>query len=177
MRAELYLYGRYESCGADILIHTLLGVFSWLPSAHQPDEMRVIHIVDQSQIIVKTILEPSNEQCQHAVRTRVRPYWGSEWGIVWTRHKSQWGINTVSCEKQSPEQWGKTLCMLTLVLTRSWLWTSVCPQPHPHWALIMVLSTYCLWSSLGLHSCPHFALTLILTSAWLSSSFWTKISK
>ena len=39
MRAELYLYGRYEPSGADILIHTLLGIFFWLPSAHEPDEV------------------------------------------------------------------------------------------------------------------------------------------
>ena len=103
------------------------------------------------------------------MRTRFRPYWGSQCGrSQWgTRHRSQWGTSTGPCEEQSPMQWGKALCILTLVLTRGWLWTSVCPESHPHWALILVLTTCWLWSSLGLDSCPHFGLTLILTSAWL----------
>ena len=110
---------------------------------------RVIHSVDHSQIILKTISGPSNKQCQHAVRTRVRPYRGSEWGTVWTRHRFQWGTNTGSCEEQSPMQWGKALCILTLVLTRGWLWTS-----------------------LGTDSGPHYMLTVILTKAWLLFSLW-----
>ena len=45
--------------------------------------------------------------------------------------------------------WGKALCILTLILTRGWLWTS-----------------------LGTDSGPHYMLTVILTKAWLLFSLW-----
>ena len=46
------------------------------------------------------------------------------------------------------------------------------PESHPHWALILILTTSWLWSSLGSDSHHQFGLTLIFTMAWLSSKAW-----